>query len=214
MDTAIAICAGGPLRVPLPTLASPFVVAADAGAVEAHRLGLHVDVLVGDMDSVPSDVREKVAREGGEVRVFPTHKDATDLELAMDVAIEGGARRILVLGGDGGRLDHLLGNALLLASPRFARVQVDAILGGTRLSVIRGRREITGYGGVGALVSLFAMGGPARGVRTTGLRWALHGEELTPGSSRGISNEFTAESASVDVSEGVVVTVVPQGGMP
>ena len=140
MDMAVVVCAGGPVRVKLPWVGDAFVVAADGGAVEALRLGLHVDVLIGDMDSVPSDVRDAVSREGGEVRTFPADKDVTDLELAMEAAVSTGARRVLVLGGDGGRFDHLLGNALLLASPRFAGAQIDALLGASRLAVIRAAR--------------------------------------------------------------------------
>ncbi len=207
MRSAIVFCGGGPSRVRFEVPDDAFIVAADVGLTEATRLGIRVNVLVGDLDSV--DERDLAAFEeaGGEVRRHPEDKDATDLDLAIADAIGGGAERVLVVGGDGGRLDHLLGNAGVLASPRHGGVRMDAIFGAARLHVVRGARELTGS--EGELVSLFAFGGPASGVSTRGLRWVLDDTTLQPGSSLGISNEFSGDSASIEVRDGVVLAVRP-----
>jgi len=184
-----------------------FVVAADSGLAEANRLGVHVDLLVGDMDSVRPGDLDAYERAGGEVQRHPEDKDATDLDLAITAAVVAGAARLTVVGGDGGRLDHLLGNALLLAAPRYAAIEIDGVFGGARIHVVRGRRELTGS--PGELVSLFALGGPARGVGADGLRWPLEHATLEPGSSLGISNRFRTDRAAVTVAEGVVLVVRP-----
>ncbi len=57
-----------------------------------------------------------------------------------------------------------------------------------------GRRELAGA--PGELLSLFALGGPARGVRTEGLRWPLEAAMLEPGLSLGVSNRFLGERAA------------------
>jgi thiamine pyrophosphokinase len=202
--TAIVVCAGGPARAPLPDVPEDaFVIAADAGIVEAERLGLHVDLLVGDLDSAPPDAVARASR----VERYPVDKDASDLELAVAAAVAAEARRIVVVGGDGGRLDHLLGNAFLLASDRWADVEIDAVLGDATIWVVRGERAIDGR--AGELVSLFAVGGPARGVTTSGLRWQLNDGELLPGSSLGLSNEFVEAHATVLVRDGVVLAIRP-----
>ena len=69
------------------------------------------------------------SRPGTTVDRHPAEKDATDLELAFDAAIARGARRVVLVDGGGDRLDHLLGNLLLLASPAFAGVEVEAFCG-------------------------------------------------------------------------------------
>lgn len=210
MRTAIIFCGGGPPRRPIDVPEGAFVVAADVGLAAAARLGVAVDLLVGDLDSLsPADV-EAFEGGGGEVRRYPEDKDATDLDLAITEALVAGAGRIVVVGGDGGRLDHLLANAVVLASPRYAAVEVDAILGASLLHVVRGRRELTGV--PGELISLLALGGPARGVRSAGLRWALDGASLEPGSSLGISNRFDAERAVIEVADGVVLAIRPGDG--
>jgi thiamine pyrophosphokinase len=202
--TAIVVCAGGPARAALPEMPEDtLVIAADAGILEAERLGLHVDLLVGDLDSTPEDAVARAPR----VERHPVDKDASDLELAVAAAVAAEARRIVVVGGDGGRLDHLLGNAFLLASDRWAGVEIDAVLGDARIWVVRGERTIDGR--AGEFVSLYAVGGPARGVTTHGLRWELDDGALLPGSSLGLSNEFLAQRATVRVRDGVVLAIRP-----
>ena len=108
-----------------------------------------------------------------------------------------------------GRLDHLLSALLVIASDRYRDVIVDAQLGKAAAHVIRGERVLSGE--PGETVSLFAIHGAATGVTTERLRYPLDGERLEPGSSRGLSNLFTAPEASVCVARGVIVAVRPRG---
>jgi len=205
--TAFIFCGGGPARLSIDVPDDALVFAADVGLAQAHRLGVAVDVLVGDLDSVDPVDLEAFEEAGGEVRRHPEDKDATDLDLAITDAIVAGAGRIVVVGGDHGRLDHTLANAVLLASPRHAAVEVDAIFGASRLHVVRGRRELVGV--PGELVSLLALGGTAHVVRTEGLRWPLGGGVLEPGSSLGVSNRFDSVHAVIEVADGVVLAIRP-----
>ena len=216
-DTVIVVSNGiGPGEldgVSLP--AAGHVIAADGGAATALELGLHVDELIGDLDSVSPRDEARVTTAGGRVHRYPTAKDATDLELALAAAVsrEPPPRLVLVLGGAGGRLDHLLAGALLLASPDWAgadatRTQVRAWLGRAKITVIRAAAELTAAG-PGELVSLLAVGGVAHGVTTTGLRYPLDDHDLRPGTTLGVSNEFTSPRATVRVARGVVLAVQP-----
>jgi thiamine pyrophosphokinase len=186
------------------------VVAADSGVDLALDLRLRVTHAVGDFDSISAAGLFSVGATGAEVERHPAEKDQTDLDLALRVAVGLGARRIVVVGGGGGRLDHLLGNALLMASDRFAAVPIEARPGGgARLHVVR--RTVGLAGGPGDLVSLLAVGGPATGVTTDGLRYPLLGANLDPGSSLGVSNELTGARASVSVASGALLVVQPGG---
>ncbi len=205
-DTVVVI-AGGP-GTRLPTLEIPVgapVVAADSGVDRALALGLRIDVAVGDFDSVNPAGLEAAKVAGARIEQYPPEKDATDLELALDVAAGLTRRRIIVLGSDSGRLDHLLSTLLLLGSERFAPYELDATLGPATVHVIHGERRLVGE--VGELISLFALGGPASRVTTDGLRFPLRGETLEPGSSRGISNVFAAPTARIDLEGGVLLAL-------
>lgn len=185
------------------------VVAADSGAHHAHALGLRVDVLVGDLDSIDPALVAELERAGIDIERHPVDKDATDLELALDVARSRGAHGVIVVGGHGGRVDQSLANALLLASPRFADLRVEARLAEAIVQVVHGGNSVTVVGRPGDTVSLLPVHGDAHGIVTTGLRFALCDESLGPGTSRGISNELADISATVRVGEGTLLVVRP-----
>ncbi len=183
------------------------VIAADGGLAHATTLGLDVTDVVGDLDSIDADVLAAAGVAGAKIVRYPEEKDATDLELALDAALELQPERILVLAGGGGRLDHLVGGLLLLGASRYAEVRLDAIVGTARVHVVRGERVLAGD--PGQLVSLVALHGAAEGVTTDGLRYPLANETLEPGSTRGISNVFAAREARVHVARGVLAAVIP-----
>ncbi|MGD9750019.1 MAG: thiamine diphosphokinase [Acidimicrobiia bacterium] len=189
--------------------ADALVVAADSGAEHAVALGWSVDVLVGDLDSIGPELAARLEAAGTRVLRLPEAKDQTDLALALDTAAGLGARSITVVGGHGGRLDHLLANVALLAADEYAGVAVDARLGPARVTIVRnGRRPLTGRHG--DLVTLLATGGAALGVSTGGLLFPLTDAELRPGSSRGVSNELLDPArAWVEVAEGTVTVIQP-----
>ena len=205
----IVVVAAGPVepaaRAWLPEGAC--VVAADSGVDAARALGLAVDVAVGDFDSVTGAGLAAVEGAGARLQRHPAAKDATDLELALETALELGAARIFVVGAAGGRLDHLLSTLLLFGHRRWEAVELDALLGSARAHVIRSDRSLEGE--PGELVSLLPLHGRAEGVVTKGLRYPLRGETLEPGSSRGVSNVFAEARAHVRVGRGTLLAIRP-----
>ncbi len=206
----VVVVAGGPAPVREAVLAVPagaIVIAADGGLAHAWALGIEVSLVVGDLDSVSPDDVAAAESNGIPVERYPRDKDATDLELALDAALARRPAQILVVAGEGGRLDHLLATLLLLGAEKYAGVELDAWIGQARVHVVRGARSFEGT--PGELLTLVALHAPAEGIRTDGLLYPLAGETLEPGSSRGVSNVFAAERAEVSVESGVVLAVRP-----
>jgi thiamine pyrophosphokinase len=209
-DETVVVVAGGEAPHPDAARAVPAhaaVVAADRGVDHGLALGLDVTVAVGDFDSVSPEGMTAVDRAGARVERHPAAKDATDLELALDVALGLGPTRVLVLAGLGDRLDHLLSTLLLVSGPRYAGVEIDAWIGRSLTHVVRGERTLQGT--PGELVSLLAVHGPARGVRTNGLVYPLDGETLEAGSTRGVSNMLVAATARVSLERGTLLAMRP-----
>jgi thiamine pyrophosphokinase len=198
--------------------AGDVVVAADSGLHGALDAGVAVGHVVGDLDSVdPARLAAAVDR-GATVHRHHADKDATDLELAVDLALDllapavaagGPAPAIHVIGGGGGRLDHLVGDLLLLSSARLAVCTVTARFGAARLTVVRARASASFEGPARTHVSLLPVHGDATGVTTSGLRWPLVDGHLAAGTTRALSNELCGGPATVSVRSGTLAVLRP-----
>ncbi len=202
--THALVLTGGPLPQKLgPLPEGDMVIAADKGIDNARQLGIPVDLLVGDLDSA-SDGSEAFARS---VQRHPVDKDQTDLELALAAALEAKMQSVTVVGTMVGRVDHALGNLLLLAADRWQALRIDARIDSARAWVVRDRVVVDGA--PDDLVSLIAVGGPATGVSTSGLAWPLDNALLESGPGLGLSNRMTSPTAGLSVEQGVVLVVAP-----
>ncbi|MGH8927014.1 MAG: thiamine diphosphokinase, partial [Acidimicrobiia bacterium] len=178
-----------------------YVIGADSGLDHALALGRHVDLLVGDLDSVSP----KGLSAAGEIRRYPADKDATDLALALQAAAHLSPHRVMIVGGAGGRIDHFLANAALLSAPEYRGIRLTWLPGGATIHIVHDHVDLSGS--AGDVVSLLPSGGPAEGVSTRGLRWPLAGTTLAPGTTIGVSNEMTGSTASVSLSGGTLLVI-------
>lgn len=189
----------------VPTEQVDLVVCANGGTRHAHKLGLQPQVVVGDMDSLPPDLLAALQAAGTVFLSFSPSKDETDLELALLYAVESGATRITILGARGGRVDHELGNLLLLVHPRLEGIEVRIRAGNQDVALIR--QQATLNGAPGDLLSLLPVGGDAFGVTTSGLVYPLHDETLFFGPARGVSNVFAVPNPGVSLRSGLLFVV-------
>ena len=194
-------------RLALPTRERILVIGADSGVHHAHALGLEVDIAVGDFDSIDPQVLDSL--RGCEILRHPVDKDATDLELALDTALGSGAERAVVIGGDGGRLDHLLGNAFVIAARRYESLALRAVMGDALVAVVHSGVDLELTGEPGANVTVLAVHGAATGVDIEGLAWPLQDATLHPGSTLGLSNRFLTTGALIRVRTGTLLVIYP-----
>lgn len=190
------------------------VIAADGGARHAGRLGVSLDLWVGDGDSL--DAAGMAALVAGDVpmqQVSP-HKDESDTELAIHAALERGVDGLVLVGALGGtRIDHALANIGLLAMDALAGRAVTMLDAGSRIRLLRapgpdgGPARLSLAGRVGDLVSLLPVGAGVEGVTTTGLAYPLADEPLPAGPARGLSNVRVDESAVAELRRGMLLVV-------
>ena len=82
-----------------------YVVAADSGFDHALTLGLTVDLLVGDLDSISGPGRAAAEAAGTAIERHRPDKDATDTELAVAAALRGDSATWWACRADPGRRD-------------------------------------------------------------------------------------------------------------
>jgi len=205
--TTAAVIAGGLMSATVPITPASLVIAADSGYDTARAMGIDVDVLVGDMDSISDAGLAHAESSGVAVERYPVDKDATDLEIAIDMAIRLGATRVTVHAGEGGTFGHLLGNALGLVQERWSDVDIVWQVSGATLYRAFPSYPLTLGNVLGSTVSMLPVG-EARAVTATGLRWPLDNATLPRGTTRGLSNIATEPAITITVGSGAIIVVV------
>jgi thiamine pyrophosphokinase len=188
-----------------------FVVAADGGLDHARAAGLEPSVLVGDLDSI-SARGLAWASEHAEVVRHPIDKAATDTELAIAHAATYAPRRILLVAGQGDRLDHAVAALGALGVPGLSAVDsLEAWWGSDQLHIVHGPRSIDLDLPAGTTFSVLAMHGPAIGVTVTGARWPLSDHTLAPLVGLGVSNVASTPHlpVTVTVGQGIATVIIP-----
>jgi len=182
-----------------------FVICVDGGAKYLRNLGIVPDVLVGDLDSISGEDLEYFKAKNVETIKYPTQKDMTDAEIAVDYAVDKGFTEIIIIGGIGTRLDHSLANILLVKKLLDKGIKGILVNENNEITMIRDRIEIEREKDV--KVSLLPLTGVVEGITTKGLYYPLKGEDIEMGSSRGVSNEFKDEVAEVSIKNGILIVI-------
>lgn len=150
-------------------LKESYLVAVDRGLMHLDALGLRPSMMVGDFDSLDPHIREKY--DGVPELRLKVDKDETDLEAAIhavkDIPYEYGA----ILGGFGGRSDHLMGHLQILARQpcKLALESINAVI----FAISPGQNLVKVRTTPGQTVSIYPLCGSASGVFSRGLKWEL-----------------------------------------
>jgi thiamine pyrophosphokinase len=181
------------------------IICADGGTRHALGLGVQPNLIVGDMDSAEKTQLQELQNKGVAVELFPRDKNETDLELAIDRALELKPEHILIIAALGGRLDQTLANITLLADPRLAGFDVRLDDGVEEIFLCRDQAQVQGRSG--DLVSLIPWQGAVSEVQTKDLKYPLRRETLYPDRTRGVSNEMLGSTASISIGSGLLLVV-------
>jgi thiamine pyrophosphokinase len=182
-----------------------FVICVDGGAKYLRKLGIVPNVLIGDLDSISNEDLAYFKDMNVEIMKYPSQKDMTDAEIAVDYAVDKGFKEIVVIGGIGTRFDHTLANIFLLK--KLLDKGIKGILANEKneITLIKDRIKIEKEEDV--KVSLLPLTGIVEGITTKGLYYPLNCEDIEIGSSRGVSNEFKDEIAEVSIKSGILIVI-------
>ena len=177
------------------------IIAADGGYDSLVKRGYTPSVLIGDLDSITSELPEEIRTV-----VHPKEKDETDMMLAYLEGTRLGFCEFVLLGATGGRLDHTYANLSLLLYAKERGHNVTVIDRSTIIFCLK-NESVTLSGEAGATLSVFAFGGEAHGVSIKGAKYEAEDVTLTPAFPLGVSNEFTDTAAQISVREGALLII-------
>lgn len=212
MSTAVVFIGGAP---PHPGVVANlpeerWVIAADSGYDHATALGVHVDEVVGDLDSVSAEGLARIERDGTPVDRYPTEKANTDTEIALQAALRHGADHIVVVSCIGDRVDHSFAALVSLTDRSLDGATVEAWWGPAHVDVVLGPCVRSISGNEGETVSVLPVGGPATGVSLSGVYYPLDNATLSPTESLGVSNVFTQPPMHVRIDTGALLIIRPE----
>ena len=173
------------------------VIAADSGYLNAKKLDFCPDLIVGDFDSLG----KKNIPDGIKTVELPAEKDVTDTQVAIDIAIDEGAREIVIIGGLDGRLDHTLSNMAILR--RLAEKSIYAYItdGCNRVRYIKNTNTIIVRSPF-KYFSVLADDEVVKGVDIEGTKYPLKNAKICRNHQFAVSNEIVGNCALVNVKKG------------
>jgi thiamine pyrophosphokinase len=170
------------------------VVAADGGIAACQQAGIEPDYLVGDMDSVASDMLLSKNTK----KIYNPDQESTDMQKVLNFTRGLAADELIVVNAFGGRADHTFANYLILEEfSREFSLQVYDDIG--RLSFLRPGRTVLANQ-VGKIVSLWAFSG-VEDLNLNGFKYNLI-EKNTATHFLGISNEIVKDKATIEFKKG------------
>jgi len=182
------------------------LIAADGGARHALALGCRLDAVVGDLDSLEPNLVNALAKAGVTISRYPVAKDQTDLELAIEFALDQGATEVVLMGAVGDRLDQTLANLLILAQREWP-ARLTLVERNQMAQLVSPGQLVTLQAQVGDTVSILPLSDVVTGITYTGMRYPLQDATLHFGSTRGISNEVSAIPATISIATGRILLI-------
>lgn len=192
-----------------------YLVCADGGTYHCLACDCMPHVVVGDMDSLDAETLSRLQNQGVPFQRHSVAKNETDLELAIDIAVDtANSQRatakpvdeILLVGVLGGRLDQMLANLLILAQQEWP-VPLRIVDREESAQLLNAGEMITIRGSIGETLSAIPLSPTVTGITYTGLLYPLQNATLKMGSTRGISNEFADEEATISIDTGRLLIV-------
>ena len=186
------------------------IIAVDGGLESAEALGLVPDYIVGDFDTVHSEVIERFRQMP--FIVWEQHKpekNETDTELARSRAMTLGCSRIIFLGATGGRLDDMLGNLHALYACMQRGIEAWIVDRQNRLYLLDEGKIFYRETPFGKDISFLPYTEEVKGITLKGFKYPLDKKDIRRGEEVGlcISNELAQDQAKISLEDGILICV-------
>lgn len=207
----IGIVAGGP-RAEIPQLHSykneiDYWIGADSGAIVLLEQGIPIHLALGDFDSVSELEYEQIKQHTVNIEEYPSEKDETDLELALNEGLKLDPEKIYLFGVTAGRIDHELINMQQLY--RLLSHDIDAVIVDCHheISLYKPGKYIVKKSENYPYVSFIPFTPVVENVSLEGFYYKLTNTNVQWGSTLCMSNKITEETSSFTFTEGILLMI-------
>lgn len=172
----------------------------DKGADACRAAGALPSLYIGDSDSVNPDTLEWINNAHVETKRFPTEKDKTDTQLALDLLAEKHDAFVILSGGFGGRFDHAFSLLYALVGTNLHGCIADDC---EFLLILRDEDAVTLHlSSIPKSISLLPLSPVCSGVSIDGVHWPLTGATLRQHEPYAISNRLSSSDHRIAIKNG------------
>ncbi len=184
------------------TYCPDYIIAADGGYNNLKKAGICPDLLLGDFDSIGKIPENSLF----EINKFSKEKDFTDIELAIEVALEKGCSRICLAGATGSRLDHSIANIFLLRKLLKSSIEAEIIDEHHEMFLVKRHKSL--YNQKGSLLSLLPLDPIVSGIYLKGFKYPLENATIEMGDTLGISNVSISDNCEIYAENGILLGIM------
>ena len=184
------------------------LIAADKGLAFFEKSEILPTQIIGDFDSMGESLLPKYESLGVEIRKYNPVKDATDTEIAVRLAMELGAGKIMLLGAsERNRLDHLFGNVMTMMIPAQEDIECHMVDVHNRVRILTKPLELKKEEQYGKYISFLPLTTDVHGVTLEGFKYPLwdHRLNVLTTGSLGVSNELIDEVGKISFRAGILL---------
>lgn len=174
------------------------IIGVDSGLNFLYRNQVLPTHIVGDFDSVKAEV---IAYYKGQTSIpiqeFNPVKDATDTEIALNLAMELGVEHLWIFGATGTRLDHVMANIHILKLALEQEMQAWIVDANNRISLWEHEVCLSKDNCFGPYFSLFPFDKEVEDLSIEGAKYPLSHYHMGFDGSRCVSNEFIDNTVTI-----------------
>lgn len=178
-----------------------YTICADGGVKHLLQCDLVPDMVVGDLDSINEKNLKIINDNNVKIQKFPTDKDYTDMELAVEHAIELGAKDIVLGGVIGTRMDHSMGNIMMLSSISNKGVKATIFDNHNEITILKDEKRK--FEKTHEYISILPLTNDGAIVSSQGLKYEVNNREFRYAALLGVSNEIVKDTCMITVHKGM-----------
>ncbi len=185
------------------------IIAVDNGLKILNETNVKPNHIVGDFDTVDKKILETYNSDKTiQIHKYNPIKDNTDTDIAIKLAIELKSDKIIILGGIGTRIDHVLANIHILKYALDRNIECKMIDENNEIQLINKTTILFKKDITKKYISLIPLTETVESINLKGFKYELQNGKLSIGLSLGVSNEVIEEQAIIEFSNGILIMIM------
>ncbi|WP_067730871.1 thiamine diphosphokinase [Oceanobacillus damuensis] len=182
-------------------------IGADRGAFILAELNIPLKFAVGDFDSINANEKSLIKKYASHIEEYPSEKDETDIEIALNRAFELEPENIYLFGITGGRLDHELVNIQLLYLIKSRGIKGMIVDKSNWIEMAFPGSYTMEQDETYPYISFLPFTKEAEGINLTGFYYPLEKADISWGSTLCISNKLLSKNGTFSFEKGILLLV-------